>query len=234
MQLKGITGGRDRRGLFSLAYRYFFGDTDPITALKATLPSTPTNLPEVDRRITEWDVDNNGFIVTATFEGLDSGDSQFAEEDDQYTLTSEWREEPIEAFPDRAALEKSYGAYEDPDTGRLRFPETLEGAATGSTALAKGKKSSERNPLFGVTTYPVMRMVATHSYVRATVPSAVYATIGQVTKNLPAGFQEPPEKVWIKDTPSCRKRGNAWEIVEKWKDVDNLKHLEALYLLLQK
>jgi hypothetical protein len=31
-----------------------------------------------------------------------------------------------------------------------------------------------------------------------------------------------------------RKRGNAWEIVERWKDVERLKHIEALYLLLGK
>lgn len=230
IQLKGITGGKDRRGLISLGYRYHFGDTDPISALIAALPAVPAGLPEVDRRLTEW-ANNESFIVQATFEGILDEPSP---DEDQFSITSEWREEPIEAFPDREALEKQYGAFEDADSGRLRFPETLEGTAASGSALSKGKKASSKNPLFGLTTYPVLRMVASHSYVRKIVPASVYSDVGTVVRNLPAGFQEPPDKVWIVDTPNVRKRGNAWEIVERWKDVDRLAHLEALYLLLQK
>ncbi len=157
IQLKGITGGKDRRGLLGLSYRFLFTDSSESEALLAALPVS-IGLPEVDRNISEWDVDNSGFIVQANFEGLVD---EPGEDQDQYIIRPEWREEPIEAFPDRGTLETKYGAYEE--EGRIKFPQYMERPSElgGSSA-----KEDEPNPLFGTTTYPVMRITASHSYVR--------------------------------------------------------------------
>lgn len=230
IQIKGKEGGRDRRGLISLGYSFLIDDVEDIEALTIELPVS-VGVPEVDRKITEWR-DNNSFIIKAVFEGITSDP---AEDQDQYLLQGEEREEPIEAFSDREALMRDYGAYEDPDSGRLRFPETLEKVpGSGGSALSKEKRKSEKNPLFGVTTYPIGRWTATRSYVRRTVPQSVYSGIWRVTDSLPAGFDTPPDTTWIKIHPLVRKRGNCSEIIERWKDLKELKHLEALMLLLGK
>jgi hypothetical protein len=231
IQVKGMEGGRDRRGMLSLAYSYLVLDMSPEEASLVALPVKPATIPETgERKFKEW-VHNRNFMMTAQFEGIVS---EPGEEAEQCMIQGEWREEPIEAFPDREALMKEFGAYEDPDTGRLKFPETLEGTTSSGSSLSKSKRQSEKNPLFGLTTYPVQRMVASRAYMRFNVPSSVYESVGEVTKTLPAVFDEPPNKTWIKDPPLVRKRGNAWEIVERWKDVERLKHIEALYLLLGK
>lgn len=231
--IKGITGSRDRRGLVSVTYTCFIEKTNESGALLAALPVKP-GLPEVDRRIREHGVDNNSFIVTVTCEGIPPGGAP-AVEQDQYVVEDEWREEPIEAFPDRDTLESKYGAYPD-DDGRLKFPEFLPGGGTGSgSGLGAGRSSAgEKNPLFGVSTYPVQLATASHAYVRTVKPSGLRKKAGTVIKALPAGFQESGGGPWIVCTPSCRRRGNCWEIVERYKEINNLKHIEALYLLLRK
>ena len=223
IQIKGIKGGRDRRGLVSLTYRYLFTDATVDDALLASLPNTPS-LPEVNRQFVEWEVDNNGFLIDGTFEGILNEPEA---DQDQYQVNGDWREEPIEAFPYRALLESKYGAYEE--DGRLKFPEFITSSRGGSGI---GGSAQEKNPLFGIDSYPVQRLVASHSYVRKRVPRSVYQNAGKVVKSLPSGFEDPPQRTWITDPPKTQKRGNSWTIVESWKEVDNLKHLEALYLLL--
>jgi len=233
LQIKGITGSRDRRGLVSVTYNCFIADTTEARALVAELPFNP-GLPEVNRTVKEFQIDNRSFLVTVTCEGIVPGGTPL-EANDQFLIEDEWREEPIEAFPDRDTLEKRYGAYPD-DDGRLKFPEFLPtGAGTGSgSGLGGGRSSDDKNPLFGVSTYPVQIATASHSYIRTAKPSGLRKKAGTVIKSLPAGFQESGGGPWLVCTPSCRKRGNCWEIVERYKEINNLKHLEALYLLLRK
>jgi hypothetical protein len=230
IQIKGISGGKDRRGLVSLTFRYLFTQTTVDEALTGELPTKPTSLPEVGRKFVEWDVDNHGFLIDVSFEGIIN---EPGKEEEQYLIVGEWREERIEAFPKRQELIEKYGAYEE--DGLLKFPQYLPAKGQGSGSFQNTTKSKgELNPLFGTTSYPVLRLVATQTMVRERVPASVFSEVGNVVKKLPAGFQDPPKRVWIVDTPQVRRRGNTWEIVRRWKEVDNLKHLEALYLLLGK
>src|SRR4051794_32199111 len=132
IQIKGISGGVDRRGLCSWGQKYLFQNMTPEQAATTLeIPNMP-GLPIVGRQFNEWDVDNFSFFMTITFEGLSSsGSSQPGQ--DQYLIDDEWREEPIEQFPDRDLLIKEYGAYIDPEDGRLKFPQYLtSGSSSGS------------------------------------------------------------------------------------------------------
>lgn len=231
IKIKGVSGGVDRRGLAKVKGRYLFEDISVDDALVAPLPSRFTSLPEAGREFSEWDSDKS-FYMDVTFEGLLKDPTS---DEDQYVILPEWREEPIEAFPDMDALVKKWGAYDEGD-GRIKFPQYMSGGGTaagtglGSSSGSKG----ERNPLYGTTSYPVLRCVAQHSFVRLRKPANLASSVGDVVKNLPAGFEFSGMGPWIVDVPRMRKRGNAWEIVLTWKSIDNLKHIEALQTLLKK
>lgn len=233
IQIKGISGGKDRRGLCVVTCRYLFTEATIDEALTGALPTRPRGLIEIgERQFVEWDKDNNGFLIDAKFEGIVIEPTK---SDDQHMIAGEWREERIEAFPLRQKLIDEYGAYEE--EGQLKFPQYLPSGGRSKGSFQNATTSNaETNPLFGTTSYPVLRLVATQTMVRAVVPSSVYSEVGSVVKSLPGTFAplSPPKRTWIVDTPVTRIRGNGVEIVRKWKEVDDLKHLEALYLLLRK
>lgn len=227
IQLKGKQFSVSNEGLVSFVIRYHCDTEDE--ALSG-VPSEYRGLRRYGRNGSEWDPDADQYIVQVTYQGLLA--SEPTEEDDDFAIDAELREEPIEAFPDRALLESNYGAYiED---GRLKFPETLSGSGKGSTGLSSGKNSKGKNPLFGVTTYPVMRMIASQKMVRRTTPASIYSDVGRIVKSLPSGFDEPGNKTWIVDAPQVQKRGNARVITKRWKDIDPIKHVEALYTLIRR
>lgn len=227
--MKGIKGSRDRKGLSSYTLTFLITDATLDDGFSLPIP-VPTGLPIVGRSFREWDVDNNGFILDVTCEGLISEPPPGS--DETFSVQPEWREEPIETFPYQDALVKNYGAYEGGE-GTLKFPQYIKGGASAGGGLAKAQLSGkETNPLYGVRTYPVLRIVASHSYTRRAIPSSVYSRIGTVIKGLPPGFEYPGDKPFIVDTPVLQSRGNCWSITERYKDIDKLKHLEALYGLM--
>ena len=249
-ELKGRRFSIDDEGKVTFRLRYLADSEDEALF---SIPSTYRGLVRRGHNGGVWDGDLSKYVVDAQYEGLaDTGTDP--EEQDQYLITGEWREEPIEAFPDRSLLVRDYGAYVE--DGKLKFPEkmpTNQAAEAASSALgfavgflvgqavqAFGGGNSESgeaedNPLFGVTTYPVFYQTAERSYVRSTVPSDVYRRVGQVLERLPDGFDYDGDAVaWFVDAPTVQKVGNANRIVERFKEVDKLKHVQALYALLRK
>ncbi len=230
-ETKGRRFAVDSKGLVTWTVPYFADSEGDL----ANLPTQYRGALRTGASGAEWDAGEGKYVVTVTYQGFDPSQGAASGELDSYEITPEWREEPIESHPDVAALKAQYGGTVDPSDGRLKFSETLDGKGGGGTGFGGTKKSSAKNPLFGVTTYPVLRLVATHSYVRDHIPKGIMSKPGTVVKSLPAGFEgEGNDKTWICDTPQIRKRGNAWEITERWKDVDRLEHLQVLYKLIKK
>lgn len=228
--LKGKSFTWSPEGLVAFRIKYFADTEDE------ALFSTPASYRGLGRRGSngaEWDAGENKWIVDVTFQGLPDGAAP-SEELEQFTIQGEWREEPIESFPERASLVSTYGGYIDPSDGRLKFPEALVSKAGSGTGLNGSKKASGKNPMFGVTSYPVLRLVAEHTFVRASAPSGIYSEVGTVVNSLPSGFDEPGGKIWIVDTPTVIKVGNARRVTKRWKDLDALRHIEALQRLIKK
>jgi len=195
-----------------------------------------------------WDGNTSQWIVDAIYKGLaDGGDSGFGEELATYRVYGEWREEPIETFPERQRLIDENGGYIE--EGKLKFSETkpLSAAAAVGGALgvavgfavglstpsaAQGSSGGETNPMFNVTTYPVYYEVAEMTYVDTRVAAEVRRDVGTVVESLPAGFDyDGDAKAWLVDVPSIDKQGNAYRITRRWKQVDELKHLQVLALI---
>ena len=225
-QIKGKSFQVSDTGLIALRLRYFCDTEDDAIF---GVPASYRGLIRRGHNGAEWDAEEDKWIVDVTYQGLVSGDP--SQDLDQYEIQGEFREEPVESFPDRAALIASHGAYIE--EGRLKFPETMP-AKTGS-GFTSGKATSEQNPLFGLTSYPVYYEQASHTYVRTHVSASVHNKVGTVIANLPSGFEyDGPAKAWFVDAPQLRKTGNAWTITERYKEMDAMKHINALYSLIKK
>lgn len=250
IQVRKAIRTRDKNGMVSWAVTYKADSlSDAVPAFyNGTLRQTDKTEPWTGNPA-------NGYLIDATYRGLDEGEDP--EVYDRFQITGGWREEPIEAFPLRGVLVKYFGAYVEKD--KLLFPEqrpkiqasgpafgsfgsAFGGVASASISLTSGisqanasSNEDDRNPLFGVRTYPVYYDVATHSYVRKRVPADVTRRAGTVVERLPAGFEyDGDAKAWLYDAPDRQKEGTAWRITERAKEVDKLKHLAALYLLIKK
>jgi len=230
IRIKGIRFSVDRRGMFSGSASYLCDDIAEATS--GSLPNPFGAVSEVGRSGGEWDVDEQKFVVQAVFEGLLSEPTPDQEE---YTLDAEFSEEPIESHPQIASILKNYGGTKR-DDGTIEFPETMPSGKGGSgTGLARtAKKAGDKNPFFGVTSYPAMRCVASHSYIKRSLGSAIYNRVGNVLNGLPSGFDEPGGRKWLVMPPLARRRGDVWDVTERYKDIGDDPAVELMAKLIQK
>lgn len=241
IELKGRRFDYGENGLLVFRLRWFCDTED-----EALFGITPfyRGLERKGHNGAVWDGNTSKWIVDATFKGLADGGPD-PESFDDYVIDGAWREEPIESFPDRALLITEFGAYEE--DGKLKFPEKIPDRKAGGSGIVgvipfaggtsggTGLEPGDPNPLWNTTTYPVYYDQAEHTYVRPRVPAEVYRRRGTVVETLPAGFEyDGDAKAWLYVEPSRRKIGNAWRITERAKEVDKLKHIQALYALIQK
>ena len=231
VQIKGRKFSVSDQGLIALTLRYFCDSEDDAIF---GIPPSYRGLVRRGHNGATWEPDDDHWIVDVTYQGLADGAEPGADLDD-YEISGEFREEPIESFPDRAMLQRVYGAYIDASDGRLKFPELLPGGGKSATGLSGSRRSGEKNPFFGLTSYPVHYEVAAHTYVRPSVPASVHTRRGTIIGSLAPGFQyRGRSQTWFVDAPLLRKRGNAWTITERFKDLDALTHHAALMKLVRK
>lgn len=228
IRLKGTRFTVSRQGVIN-GSATFFADTLS-EAIGSDLPNPFGYGTFISRTGGEWDAETDRWILTANYEGLVG---EVAASNDDYSLDAEFSEEPIESHPEIQTLMERYSGTRR-DDGRVEFAETIEGRATGGTGLSNARRGSQKNPMFGVTSYPAMRMVASHTYVRPSIPGSVYRKVGTVLKSLPSGFDEPGGRAWIVMPPLARRRGDAWEITERYRDIGDEPHAEILAQLVQR
>lgn len=170
------------------------------------------------------------YLVDAVYEGLiDDPDP----ETDQYEISSEYREQKIETFPDREILRSEWGASEE--DGRLVFTPTIKRPSEGGTGLGPQKTEEIPNPFYNLTTYPVEYIVATMTILRKRVPAELERTVGTVVDRLPSGFEyEGNAKSFLLRPLQRAKVGGAWRIRAQYQQVDEFKDVQALLVLLQK
>lgn len=252
IELKGAKFTVSDDGMVKMQRKYH-ADTE--LAALTEIPNKYNGLIRRGHNGGQWDAGADEWIVTATYEGqLEDGSDN--PELDQFEIVPEFREEKIENFPDRQALVDQFGAFVE--DGKLKFPEALPtraaGTATGligaTVAGAAGfgaagiglsaaqsalqAKNFEKNPLFGLTTYPVEYEVATHTFVRSQVPASAHRLKNTVITDLPAGFEYAGDTdAWFVTAPRIVKVGSAKRIVQRYKELPPvMKHIEALYLIL--
>jgi hypothetical protein len=226
--IKGKSLQKTRTGLITLKLRYLCDSEDEALF---ELPQNYRGLLMENTSGATWNVNDEKWVVEVIYQGLAAGDP--SADLDQYDIQGEYREEPIESFPDQEYLRSNGGAYIDPADGRLKFPEKM--TRSKNSSFRSGKKSTDWNPFFGLTSYPVSYEVASHSYVRTSVPSSVSKKKGRIIASLPPGFEyDGDSKSWFVDAPIVRKAGNAWTITERYKALDEVPHLIGLLSILKK
>lgn len=227
--IKGKTFQVSDNGLVAIRLKYLCDSEDE--ALTG-IPASYRGLIRRGHSGGTWDADDQKWIVETTYQGLVAGDP--SEDLDQYEIGGEFREEPIESFPERAALVREHGAYID-ESGRMKFPEALPTKSAGSFGGATSSQSSQDNPLFGLTTFPVYYERASHTYIREKVPATVHKRKGTILANLPSGFDyDGDAKAWFVDAPNIRKTGNCWTITENFKEIDAMPAIKTLMALIKK
>lgn len=223
-QMLGLSGGRDERGLITVAVPW-----NCATLNEALSVGSPVmGLPETRRAISQ--LEDGSFQATITYEGAEgeNGDK------DTFEFDSMFREEPIESHPSIDRLKTQFGGSLNAD-GRIVFPEKTPSNKGAGTGLSGSRSSSDKNPMFGVTTYLVLNAVFRHTYLSRSVPSDLLQKVGTTRDRLPEGFPTPTDRNWLIMPPKVNKRGNVFEIAEEWMlSKPGQKWPDAIYGLIQR
>ena len=226
LQTQGTRGSRDERGLISITIPWIVASLNEVLTVGE---ANVLGLPETRREFSDHEAGK--FLVNITYEGSQS--------DEGNTESFEWdtslAEEPIESHPLIETLKSNYGGTVNSE-GRITFPEKISGKSTGSSAgLGGGVKSrSDKNPLFGLSTYLVTKAVFRHTYLRRTFPESILDRIGTVQHHLPGGFPTPQGRNWLVMAPKIARRGNLYEISEELMLSAPGGWPEAVYQLIQR
>lgn len=226
----------DRSGMLTIRRRYL---ADSKTEALTGLPRTAEGIPLEGIRGQVWISTTDGrHVVDAIYKGLiDDPDESY----DDFEILTEEKEQKIESFEPMDILEEEYGAFLNPNTQRLEFPDKVPrtknkiGKPLTLDTMGEQKYSDRAdNPLFGATTYAVPYSTASWRLVRKKVPQSLIKQERTVIDKLPNGFDySGPKKQWYVRPLQKRKSGNAWTIewvafeISEFKDAAVLLALRA-------
>lgn len=210
-RIGGISGGRDETGVITVTQPWWvptFAECFTVGEPELVV-SGNVRIPQIRRDFGSWDrdLDPAGFQIGITYQGPDwSLDPKKVE---RFGFDSEYSEEPIETHPYIDILIKKYGgklvATNDGEK-RLVFSETVGesvGAGAGAGGMASAESGSDdRNPNFGIRSYPSYESVWTHTYLIRRLPNDFLERIGTVVKNPPGKPPTPKNRDWIIMVPS--------------------------------
>lgn len=200
-KIAGVTGGRDENGIVTLtqpwwcetlAQCFSVGD-DQITI-------SGTKLYEESRAFGVWDSDTttNGYQIGITYRGPDfSLDRSITE---RFGFQSEFSEQPIEMHPAISILEEKHGGRITDLGGekRLVFLEFIDEGGEGSGGFSKGQEAFlEKNPNFGVKTFPQFETVWTHTYIEKTLPKGLLFRVSSAIDDPPGNPPTPKGRNWL-------------------------------------
>lgn len=222
--LADVQYSRDQRGLVTIVVPWWCGSFPEIGFVGTT--NVPAGLEEVSRGARSWESETNvmGFRVDITYEGIETDGSVPEEKRVTYEYDSQFSEEAIESHPRLEEIMETYEGYED-SGGKVRFPRFwsatgfgvgLAGVEAGLTPDVAGRAANtEKNPMFGRSTYPEFAAVFRETRIAERVPQDLLEDVGTVVKDLPENFPTPDNKDWLILTPIVRQRGSSWEIVKE-------------------
>lgn len=224
--LDGAVGGIDDAGIATMSVRFLATTSATLLLVGA---GTYLGLHPVSRKWAALNDGTSGYVVTIEFKGHvdgqepDKGNEEVFSE--QWGMDFDYSEEPIEAHPRLAELIKKYGGVKiaAPNKG-YDFPLALPKGAKSSKGLGSSAKNGEadKNPVYGMTTYPLMQAVITRSFSCKKLPPEIVRNAGKSSrrvKGAPAEFDDltPNDRDWMQMAPKIRQEGVVWRVEQSWK-----------------
>jgi hypothetical protein len=210
--MPGQKGSIDEKGVVQWMVPYFVEDLADVLIVGREAPVS--GLIEVGRT---WDDDGDvqgvGLKVEVTYEGGSGGGSQ----PDTYEFDSSFREETLVAHSEWKQFKEVFKGRYDEENKTIKFPEFL-GEYKKGLGLPNGASNADgklKNPLFGVETFLTLASIFRHTYVRDSVPSSIFESIGTIRSSLPGGFPTPTGRDWLIMPPKISQRGGVYQITEE-------------------
>lgn len=206
-ELLGIAAEVDDIGIVTIRKPYF---ADSFEEALRVGEDKVAGVPQHSRSVS---VNEAGiFIVEVRFEGKGSVET---EQNEDFTLKTTFREEPIESHPKILEIIKKYGGKLR--NGRVEFSDTYAGAASDRGLQRRREDGTVKNPFFGVEKYMVLEVTWTRRYAAEEIPGDILARVGRIVPRPPG---KPPvlpgRNKWLVMPPSATRRGNMVEVTEEY------------------
>lgn len=218
--LEGATGSRDENMISSFAVSYHAKSIREV----ATVGHRRFNgLVEHDRSWQALNDGTDGWIVTVNYKGYLDDEEPEPADTEQWSLTFDFSEEPIESHPNLKAIKEAYGGYYEEPGGPLKFSEFMPKETRGRGGLGgKSKaKPGEKNPMFGNSTYAVMTARVTRTWSSKNIPKNAINDIGKVYSTIPNAPDaisdvDFGDRTWMAMPPKITQNGDVWRIENEW------------------
>ena len=218
--LEGASGGRDENRICTFSIPYHAKSIAEVTTVGEPRFQ---GLVEQGRTWQALNDGTDGWIVIVTYKGYAGDEEPAPEVTEQWNLSVDFSEEPIESHPNLKAIEAAYGGYYEEPGGPLKFPEFMPKSSTGKGGLGgKGKaKPGEKNPMFGNTTYAVMTARVTRTWSSKSIPKNAINDIGKVYSSIPGAPDaianiDFGDRTWMAMPPKISQQGDVWRIENEW------------------
>lgn len=176
-------------------------------------------VPLVSRR---WSRDLAGsYDVSCSYEGRSSGNpppSPEVNESVEGEVT--FIHQPIETHPRLSVLLEKFGGSIGAD-GKVKFSAQLPASKSGTGFGTK--KSTNANPLYGLTTFAVAGMEVVHTFIDDRLSDAVTRDLNEILTELPSSVPSrgrpstPPGRNWMVMSPRWVQRGNVVQIFKRYR-----------------
>jgi len=204
--IPGVTGGRDETGVITVTLPWWC-DTfaECFSVGDSSLSINGNRIPELRRDFGVWDPDTTlaGYQIGVTYQGPDF--SLDLSKVERFGFDAEYSEQPIETHHAIDILLNKYGGRLVDGGGgekRLVFGETVnagESAGAGAGGFSGGDASGEgeRNPNFGIKSYPQYESVWSHTYLVKRLSKDFLDRISTTVDSPPGKPPTPKGRNWL-------------------------------------
>lgn len=221
--LEGVTGGVDDKGIATFTIPY-------LAKSRATVLSVGNyHVLGLKPTTRSWEMLHDGTLsykVTVIYKGHmddqepDEGKEVFSE---KWSIDYDHSEEPLQAHPKYDEILWAYSGMDqnEPNEGP-KFDKTISKRRRGSFGGANNLKTGDKNPLYGLKTYPLRQATVSRSYSTKDIPSRAIRNVDKIVRSIPGapkGFNEltPEGRNWITGSPKITQEGEVWTVIESWK-----------------
>ncbi|MCP4444924.1 MAG: hypothetical protein GY872_07475 [Roseibacillus sp.] len=215
----GKSGGTDENGLSRITVPWYVDSIDQVWSVGR---DAVEGLPAMSRTFTQ--LGNGHFKVNVTHEGYSDDDKEEGNTGEEATTTwnvdFDFSEEPIEAHHNLEEIKKRYGGTVV--EGKVEFPEKLPTNSRSRSGLRTSSNgSNDKNPLFGVETYILLKARISKRYTTEEIPADVSRTMGRIIRTIPNAPEDLAsmdwgDRDWMIQPPKVEFKGEVRVITQEY------------------